>query len=446
MRTLEVQFLVSSILVIAFVSGVVLPAHADTFTSKETGESFNGTLKEASMNGKRLVVKEDGTRIYLDLSKYEVIHNDPGQLPVTERDGQDTAGKVMLSVKRGCLAYIVPISGSLLADRGVVASLDRCISLARKSKANVLVLVIDSGGGHAATGEAMATQMLKVRDMNTISFVKKGAHGGAFSAAALLAFSCKRIVMEPGSCIGAATPYVPGMQTIPEVQEKFTSASSAIMRATAEQADHSPELAEAMVDAKTSLFCVTGTGDEFDIVRAYDEEEALRRTSVKAEEVKDVVHFCKEGTLLTLTDSEAVKNGLSVGSYVGLAEVMKGIGCHTTRFIGGDFPCGACMAKGYLPCPRCNGTGREYVEVICRACGGEGGSYQTVVGKRTTNTYFVACTACGGKGNVWVEIGCALCNPNSIKFSQIMRARGKGPAYWVGKMRCPYCDGQGATK
>jgi len=52
---------------------------ADTLTHKETGETFTGKVCKAKINDRILVIKSDGTRMYLDLSEYEVIDDDKGE-------------------------------------------------------------------------------------------------------------------------------------------------------------------------------------------------------------------------------------------------------------------------------------------------------------------------------------------------------------------------------
>jgi formylglycine-generating enzyme required for sulfatase activity len=55
-----------------------LAAFGDTLIHKETGERFTGRVCEAKINDRTLVIKSDGTRVYLDLSEYEVIDDDLG--------------------------------------------------------------------------------------------------------------------------------------------------------------------------------------------------------------------------------------------------------------------------------------------------------------------------------------------------------------------------------
>lgn len=71
----------------------------------------------------------------------------------------------------------------------------------------------------------------------------------AFSAGALIALSCRQIVMLPGSEIGAALPVVAlPLQEPQAADQKVISALKGKFRAVAEARGRPVELAEAMVD------------------------------------------------------------------------------------------------------------------------------------------------------------------------------------------------------
>ncbi|NQT19524.1 MAG: caspase family protein [Planctomycetes bacterium] len=53
-------------------------ACGDTFVHKETRETFDGVVGDAKINNKSLVIREDGARVYLDLSEYEITRSDKG--------------------------------------------------------------------------------------------------------------------------------------------------------------------------------------------------------------------------------------------------------------------------------------------------------------------------------------------------------------------------------
>ena len=66
-------------LVVLSVWGLSVPLQADTFTHKQTGESFNGYATKSAMGEKTKVYKDDGTDEFVDLSKYKVEVNEKGK-------------------------------------------------------------------------------------------------------------------------------------------------------------------------------------------------------------------------------------------------------------------------------------------------------------------------------------------------------------------------------
>ena len=103
----------------------------------------------------------------------------------------------------------------------------------------------------------------------------------AYSAGSFIAAATDKIYMAPGSVIGAATPImlVPGSgpTELPKsVEEKFNSATRALVRSTAQLKGHNPDVFEAMVDKDLGLT------------------------------IDDKV-ICEKGKLLTLTNEEASK-------------------------------------------------------------------------------------------------------------------------------------------
>ena len=68
-----------AILVTVLTSASLLSANADTFTHKETGEVLTGYLGASKINNKRLLIKADGTRVYIDLSEYDHVTDSKGK-------------------------------------------------------------------------------------------------------------------------------------------------------------------------------------------------------------------------------------------------------------------------------------------------------------------------------------------------------------------------------
>ncbi len=128
---------------------------------------------------------------------------------------------------------ILPISGDI--DDGQAAFLQRGLRQAEEEGDAAVVIPINTLGGRVDSA-------LKIRDLLMASNVPTIAYvtSRAWSAGALIALSCRHIIMAPGSSIGAAEP-------IPNT-EKNIAALKAEFSATAAENGHNPSVAEAMVD------------------------------------------------------------------------------------------------------------------------------------------------------------------------------------------------------
>ena len=93
--------------------------------------------------------------------------------------------------------------------------------------------------------------------------------GNAASAGALITYAADKIVMTPGSSMGAATAVDQTGQYAPE---KIQSYTRGLMRATAEANGRNPDIAEAMVDEKLSVPGVVEEGQLLTLTS----DEALR--------------------------------------------------------------------------------------------------------------------------------------------------------------------------
>ncbi len=145
------------------------------------------------------------------------------------------------------LVYIIPIKKMI--EPALLYVVRRGVDEAVRNDAQAIIFEMDTPGGVVNAAEGIINVITKT-DIPTYTFVENDA----FSAGAIIALATKHIYMAPGSVIGAATPMMMspmgGVQEMPEeVQEKMTSAVSALVRSAAEQGGHDTLLAEAMVRA-----------------------------------------------------------------------------------------------------------------------------------------------------------------------------------------------------
>ena len=136
---------------------------------------------------------------------------------------------------------VLPIENDI--DTGLSFFLQRQIRRAEKEEVSAVILQINSNGGLVTAAQEMKDALLKSK-VTTIAHVK----GRALSAAALIAISCHKIYMEPGSEMGAATPITLVGDGVKAAEPKFVSAFRSEFGAAAEARKREPKIAEAMVD------------------------------------------------------------------------------------------------------------------------------------------------------------------------------------------------------
>jgi membrane-bound serine protease (ClpP class) len=178
----------------------------------------------------------------------------------------------------------------------------RALREAGDARAAAVILDMETNGGRVDVTERII-RLLEHLKIPTATYVNPKA----YSAGAFIACATDRIYMASGSVIGAATPVmlVPGSapQELPVAyQEKISSAMRALIRATAQEKGHNPDVFEAMVDADKEV------------------------------KIGEVV-ISEKGKLLTLTHEEAArvygepgKPLLSSGTKTGLDDVLTDMG------------------------------------------------------------------------------------------------------------------------
>jgi membrane-bound serine protease (ClpP class) len=129
--------------------------------------------------------------------------------------------------------YVVPIDG--VVDEGMAHYVARAVAEADAAGASALVLDVNTPGGLVSAAFEIRDALLGAHTP-TFAYVSERA----YSAGALITLATKRIVMAPGSSIGAAEP-------IPN-DPKHVSALRAEFASTAARNHRDPTLAAAMVD------------------------------------------------------------------------------------------------------------------------------------------------------------------------------------------------------
>ena len=160
------------------------------------------------------------------------------------------------------LVYVGYIDSEI--DLGMAPYVTRVIDDAEKDKADAIIFKINTFGGRVDAATQIKDAILKSR-IETVAFI----NNRAISAGALIALSCSKIVIVPGSSIGAATVVD---QTGQKVGEKYQSYMRSEMRSTAERNGRPTKIAEGMVDERV---VIPGLVDSTQLV-TLTAEEALK--------------------------------------------------------------------------------------------------------------------------------------------------------------------------
>ena len=141
------------------------------------------------------------------------------------------------------LVYVGYIDSEI--DLGMAPYISRIIDDAEKDKADAIIFKINTFGGRVDAATQIKDAILNSR-IKTVAFI----NNRAISAGALIALSCNKIIMVPGSSIGAATVVDQSGQ---KVGEKYQSYMRSEMRSTAERNGRPTNIAEGMVDERVVI-------------------------------------------------------------------------------------------------------------------------------------------------------------------------------------------------
>ena len=146
------------------------------------------------------------------------------------------------------IVYVAPVEG--IIDLGLAPFVQRVLDEATDAHAQGVILNINTFGGRVDAAVLIRDALLEAK-VPTVAFINKRA----ISAGALISLAAEKIAIADGGTIGAATPVQMGAPGAPAqpVDEKTVSYVRKEFRATAEQRNRPPLIAEAMVDADVEI-------------------------------------------------------------------------------------------------------------------------------------------------------------------------------------------------
>lgn len=222
---------------------------------------------------------------------------------------------------------VVPIQGEI--DLGLAPFLARVLDHAEESGAAAVVLDIDTPGGRLDAVLEMRRSLLE-SPVRTVAFID----ATALSAGALTAIAATEIHTVPGGVMGAATP-VDGA-TGATADEKVISAVRSIFRATAQERDRDPRIAEAMVDPGLEVAGLVAAGELLTLddrqmlelgyadgtARSLD--DLLTQLGLDGLEVVEESPSLAEGLVRFLTGSLIAPLLLSLGIWLLVGDLLSG--------------------------------------------------------------------------------------------------------------------------
>ena len=222
---------------------------------------------------------------------------------------------------------VAPIQGEI--DLGLAPFLDRVLEDAETDGAAAVLLEIDTPGGRLDAVLEMRESLL-ASPVRTIAFIDTTA----LSAGALVALASEEIHVVPGGIMGAATPVDAG--TGASADAKVVSAVRSIFRATAQQRDRAPQVAEAMVDPAVEI---EGLVDEGELLTLDDRQmleagyadsvvssrdELLRDLDLAERPTVEVAPSLAERLVRVLTSSLLAPLLLSIGVWLLVGDLLSG--------------------------------------------------------------------------------------------------------------------------
>jgi membrane-bound ClpP family serine protease len=319
-----------SVILLVLAVGISVAPGA-TYKNAATGEILKGTLTAQRINGMTIFKYDDGRTKYVNPDEWTVIEGDappaktaPTPTAAGSGTGTGTAPAATSTSDKPAepRAFLIPISGPI-ENHALVEAIDKAIADAKKARATVIVLHMNTPGGRLDLTDKIIKSIEKIDWAPVVAWIE-GTDKEALSAGAYICLATNKIYMAPGCTIGAATPYRSTFMGPSAVLEKFTSAFRAKFRSLAETRGYPPAVADAMVDASTSVVQVTLEGKMM-LVSA-DEAKRLQDEHASDGKFKRGKTINSPGKLITLTTNEAVEFKICTSVVTTEAELAKTLG------------------------------------------------------------------------------------------------------------------------
>ena len=223
-----------------------------------------------------------------------------GQDPAAEIEPAPAAAEKVVLIRFGTPEE--PITISPFSE----AFLMRKLAEAEEIGADVVVVEIDSPGGHVESSINLATALRDIEWATTVAFIPREALSGA----AIMSLGADRVMMSPTAYIGDAGPiFMDENFLFRHAPEKIRSDLVTKVRGLAEDTGRPPAVAEAMVDMDLEVFEVTHADDGRVTYMSDAELNALKDPTEWRK--GPLLEASKKGQFLEVRGRRAVEIGLA---------------------------------------------------------------------------------------------------------------------------------------
>ncbi len=300
---------------------------ADTFTHKESGESFDGFRTQKSAGGRtRIYDSNQKQMVTLDLSEYTVEMNQKGR--------KDVAIVVAINASEALLSEVVAkeIAQSIIdaSNRGTQA----------------VIVHIDSPGGRGDYMKLITSAIEQTDNCPVVAYISAEAYGGAFSAAAVIAMACDKIYIDPTATIGTIGP-MGSLGATPEDFSNYMStycSKALILHGIDMEAERLAEtkgrpglIARALIDKALSIIEVTNVDGSHQFIEKDNHQPTQTIVRTLSEGVaptsddNSILPVDAVRSTLKLMANEAIEVGLADATAGGYYDILSTMNLQETK-------------------------------------------------------------------------------------------------------------------
>ncbi len=302
----------------AWIAALGCVASGDTFTHRTDGKSFHGYATQKTNREQTMVFNSDANKLEsAKRAEYDIVYNKEG---------------------RKNIVTVIPIQApEILISEAVAKEAADQIVMASNNGPRMIILDIDSPGGNGEYMKILSSVIIGSSNCPVVAFISGEKYGGAYSAAALLALSCKKIYMAPNATLGAVCPIVVPSADLPSDQnplQLFSPPTLAAYRSyaasLARQAGRNEILAMALVDPDVEIVEIKTTDGKQSFIDRQDRQptETIVRswTRIQKRDDKEPAKMTPSQVaagLLSLTSQDALATKMIDGVSGSIADILK---------------------------------------------------------------------------------------------------------------------------